>query len=144
MGGTTLNDVGQSAVATTASPGFSEFAKFLTDGKEQALHVPYLGAVSERTYFQADQSDEIDLKGYALDLVKFEILEWYAESPGRDPNRNGYWTSFYMRQRVTIEGHPVPEPNTASLAVFGIIYMGRRLKGTKITPSPLAASTRQN
>lgn len=124
--GVSLNRVGQSAIATKATPGFSEFAKLLTDGVEQALHLPYLGRVSERTYFQADSTDEIDLKGHMIDAVKFEIVDWYSETPGRDPNGNGFWTSFYLRQRVTIEGHPVPEPTAASLVVCGTVCIGTR------------------
>ena len=115
-------DVGRTIIATADSdPGFEEFVKLLTDGKQQWLTLPVRlngpNSASECRFFHGDDSCSagIDLRGFAVDRITYTIKDWYFETPGRDPNRNGFWTDEYFGYRLTIEGHAIPEPTTATV-----------------------------
>ena len=128
-----IADVGNTQIATNGSPGFASFANFLSDGQPQFLTLP-TGLYSEmngseHSWFHTGPNDSaIDLHGYVLDKVTFTIKGWYYDSPGRDPNHNGFWTDAYFGYRLTFEGYAVPEPSMFALSatVLGSLQTIRR------------------
>jgi hypothetical protein len=114
-----------SASTPISDPGFAAVAGFLTDGQNQTLSVRSLGRQSEHALFHGGLGATPDLYGYVIDRITFTITDWYAVTPGRDPNRSGFWTDFYIDARITIEGYPVPEPASVVLAVSCLGFAAR-------------------
>jgi hypothetical protein len=120
-----IADVGNTQIATNGSSGFAGFASSLTDGQQQFLTLPTgLNSEmnrSEHAWFHTGPNDsEIDLHGYVLDKVTFTVKGWYYDSPGSDPNHNGFWTDAYFGYRLTFEGYAIPEPSTFTLAACAL------------------------
>jgi hypothetical protein len=128
------SDVGSPITASAVTPEFSTFASLVTNGQNQFVSIPtgpsiYI-AKNESAWFQ-DASPAVDLQGFTLNRLTYTIIDWYYDSPGRDPNHNGFWTDTYFGYRVTFEGYAIPEPGTISLAIcaFGLLltHRGKRL-----------------
>lgn len=111
-----LRGVGSVSATAATDPNFSAFVKYLTDGKSQMLHIPWLGTSLESQWFKGR-----DLKGYVIEKITFEVTDFYLVSPGRDPNRDGHWSEYYLGHRTTIEGHAIPEPAALGMSSFAAV-----------------------
>ena len=110
-----ISDIGRTFVATADSdPGFVQFADYITNGTNEQTHFPRGAGSSsihnESCEFHHDCSgvSGVDLEGFIIDKVTYYVEDWYHVS-------SDDWTDTYYGHRMTIEGHPVPEPSALIL-----------------------------
>jgi len=140
------SDVGSTITASAGTPGFSTFASLLSNGQNQFVSFPTgpsIYSIKNESSWFLDASPAVDLQGFVLNQINYTITGWYYDSPGRDPNHNGFWTDTYYGYRITFEGYQIPEPNTGSLMVLmmcGLATADRRRRHVPLASQVLRAN----
>lgn len=123
-------DLGQTRIISSESPGFNSFVDFLTNGKDdwlyQKIHGSHMGSLESRGIDKFVESYEPDFYGYEITEITLTV-NGSIETPGRNPNDDGNWTDYSWETTYRFYGERVPEPTTLLLlAVGGMIV--RKIK----------------
>ncbi|WP_052672331.1 PEP-CTERM sorting domain-containing protein [Aliterella atlantica] len=134
-------DVGISYTVTTATnPNFSEITALLTDGVSDTIFFGVTGfpsgtgvatGVGESAF---TFNNATDFQGAIIDSLTITIDSFAPDSPGQNPNGDGIWTDYSAKYSLSVQGRPVPEPDTSLglgiAAGFGILF-ARKLKRSR-------------
>jgi hypothetical protein len=125
-------DVGRTFVITQGEdPQFNIAVRWLTDGVSEEVSYDVMtfpeGGGGGRITSEANMfsplpagSNGIDLAGFTIDNFTLRIDQLILNSPGMDPNNDGDWTDVYVAAVLLVNGTPVPEPASITLAALAL------------------------
>lgn len=143
-------DVGRT-FTLSFGPQFETAAQFLTDGKNEPVgyFTSFVGndlsgdvGPESVVFFGVGPGEgRADFAGFVITSLELRIDELIINSPGTNPNGDGWWTDVIARTTLTVNGQAaaVPEPATLCLMGLGLagMYARRRSRaGRREPPAP--------